>query len=806
MNAFLLIMATLLGAGLTLVLQAAFGRRAVKGTPDVREVAVLQGDVRVMGERVLEREGQLARYRLLAEEARDIMLFVRRGDLRILEANNAASIAYGYSKEELVGMSFAQLAAPETGSEVVPTLPIDDNASTFGTHMRKDGSKFPVEISAKSAVLDGQDLCVIRDITERREAEKTVATALDQALDASRAKSQFVATMSHEIRTPMNGVIGMNDLLLRTSLTKQQRDYALTVRESGQALLLVVNDILDFSKIEAGKMELEVAEVSLPQVLQGITTLLMPQASQKRVALTSYVDPSIPERLMGDEGRLRQVIMNLVGNAIKFTESGSVSVSAERIPSESSEVHIQFSVRDSGIGISPESQTKLFEPFRQDDGSASRRHGGTGLGLSISQRILELMGGHIKVQSTLGAGSTFIFNLVLPAASGEAPARKALEYQPRLLIVDDDAISADVIAGSLAGWNMTSSFVADPREVLTCLGDAHTNGEPFEIALIDLSMPYKNGFELAEEIRADSRFDDLRLVMITAYDEPGQAKAARDAGFVAHFVKPIASAKLYDCIMETTNAAKRLSPLRILLAEDNAINRRVAIQQLSILGYAADAVNNGVEAVQAVAKQDYDVVLMDCQMPEMDGFEATAAIRMAESGSAHRTHIVAMTANALSSDRDACLAAGMDAYISKPVSIERLELVLGRISTVPRTITAAEASPSEALLPGTLDIQRLHTIFADKSEINPFLESAMESVVQMVQSLEASTPEQSLRTAHELKGACANFGARRLSAAAAQVEQMSRKGSDCTESLAALHKELKNLRTAVGEVLDGVAA
>jgi PAS domain S-box-containing protein len=609
----------------------------------------------------------------------------------VASVNPAAASLFGFVADDLTGTPVSRILPDFAGIAEAPQATV---VETTGRNAR--GGLFPVEFARGRVATQasGETIIILRDITQRKVAEEAIRAAHDRAIEAAEVKSQFLATMSHEIRTPINAVVGMSELLLQTPLSEEAREYATTVRDSAESLLAIVNDILDFSKIEAGRMQLDSAPFSPIVAVENATDILAAAARKKGLSLSTYVAPEVPLRVSGDSDRLRQVLLNLIGNAVKFTAAGSVTVRAVVDRAEGDAVELRFSVSDTGPGIAQDAAEQLFEPFRQADQSTRRRFGGTGLGLSISRRLVELMGGKIGFDSSPGRGSTFWFTVPYARALGGADRERSDAVRgARVLVIDDEAEARQVVDQYLLAWGAVASSTGNAAHALELAGAAMERHAPFDVVIADRRAS-GDAFGFAARLHALPGCENLPIVLLAGGEEPANAEDARARGFVAVVRKPIRQNALHDTLLAALGdpsappvvAANGAAPSRsadrvlVLVAEDNPVNRRLALQQLKKLGFRADAVTDGREAIDAVAHGHYDLVLMDCQMPEVDGFEATREIRRDEALRGGHVPIIAMTANTLEGDRQACLAAGMDDYLAKPVQLAALRAVVERFA------------------------------------------------------------------------------------------------------------------------------
>ena len=779
---------------------------------------------------------------LAASEERHRLLFQRSlagvyqstVDGRLLDCNDAFARAFGCaSREECLREGVGHYYSRELPrASFIERLQAHGHVADFESQLRrKDGTAFWVLENA--TLLHGSEPGTgtiegtLIDITQRKEAEKSMARAMDAAESANRAKSEFLANMSHEIRTPMNGIIGMTELALGTELSAEQRDYLETVHRSADALLTVINDILDFSKIEAHKLDIESINYDLAHCLDETVRLLAPRAHEKGLELAYQIDATLPAMLVGDPGRVRQIILNLMGNAIKFTPAGEVVLRVDPTVSDSGGMLLHFSVRDTGIGISPDKQATVFEAFTQADASTTRRFGGTGLGLAIVTQLVTLMGGRIWLESDLGRGSTFHFTLPLEAAVDLAtiPHRRELSdlRDMAVLVVDDNSTNRRILEEILTNWGMRPTVVDGGYAALHAMAGARDAGTPFPIALIDFQMPDLDGFDLAAHIQQHPELGTPLIMMLSSVGQRGDSARCKALGISSYLTKPVRQSVLLEAVLDILSSngeARIMAPpimaepilrepdgLRVLVAEDNAVNRRVVESILKKRGHTVVLVENGRLAVEALqADSAFDVVLMDVQMPEMDGHEATAIIRRFEQSTGAHLPIIALTAHAMTGDREACLAAGMDGYLSKPLHAVELFATIAELMKVSRMpfqsdeifpVVGSEESVAFDTTGALVRLEGDSELLMELAEIFSAESDRMLNDVRV--SLSANNATALVRSAHVLKGSASSIGGEAVAAVAKALESMGRdaKLDSAHGELQSLERELMRLNAEI---------
>ncbi len=780
------------------------------------------------------------RFRHLVEQAADA-IFVVDLDGKIVDVNQRACDSLGFAREELLKLSLAEVEVsftPERFAEfrqrMVPGLPI----TIDGEHRRKDGYSFPIEGRVAVIEAGGKQylLLLVRDVTERKRFEAELAQARDAALESARLKSEFLANVSHEVRTPLNGIIGMTCLLMDTRLTPQQHNFVETARLSADSLLNILNDILDFSKIEAGKLSFEVLDFDLVSAVEGTVELLAERAQSKGIELAHVIHRDVPTLVRGDPGRLRQVLTNLLGNAIKFTEKGEVLVRVTKQRDADTQVVLHFSVTDTGVGVPETARAHIFDAFSQADSSTSRKFGGTGLGLAISKQLVQMMGGEIGLESKPGKGSTFWFtaNLEKQKPATDFILKTVAQKFPalRVLVVDDNATNRNILHYLLASWGLRIDTAAHGTEALDRLRRAAASGLAYDLVILDMQMPGMDGLTLARKIKSAPAIAGARMVLLTSLIYQFDAEELHAAGIAACLFKPVKQTQLLQCLTdvmtgsaaatapapapkvrtaepEAASPAAMPRPIHILLAEDNTMNQKVAIGLLEKLGHRAEAVASGSEVLKAMRLVPYDIIFMDCQIPELDGYDTTREIRRREAAkrdsSGRRTYIIAMTASAWPGARAKCLDAGMDDYIAKPVRLADLEATLQRALENIRPASGNAAAPTATAI---LDTEALATLRELRQSNQPdpvaeLIDLFLRDTPARLQEMRSAIANQDAAglesAAHNLNGCASNLGAKQLAELCQRLEEQAQTSAldGAAAMLVQVEQEFANARSAL---------
>jgi Amt family ammonium transporter len=807
-----------------------------------------------VSEEIIQREQVMHRLLVAEEKYRSIFENATEGIFRItpsgriLDANVAMAKILGYNTPAHLITSvpdFSQQHAvePEEREEYIRKLNSAGYISDYETRLKRCDNSI-AQVSMNVRVVKNGDSHIdyyegsLSDLSVRQEAEK-MQKEKEAAEAANRAKSQFLANMSHEIRTPLNGVIGMLDLLSESQLTPQQFRYSKIAKSSAHTLLNLINDILDFSKIEAGKLELEYSEFDLPMLMEDLIDMFGHRANQKELEFTCQVMPQVANRVLGDQDRLRQVLINLIGNAIKFTDRGNVVVRLSVIEHLNGIQKMRFEVEDSGIGISEDVQSKLFRVFEQADASTTRKYGGTGLGLAICRQLVELMGGTIQVKSVMGKGTTFYFDIPLKTI------KLATQYDDniqsirgmKVLAIDDNDTNLEILESQLKSWGTQVSLARTAYDGFRQLIMAWKSGETFDLLILDHQMPEVDGIELARLIHESSQLEGLPIILLTSNENALSNQEMSDIGIRGYCIKPISTSRLYNVIVTCMSMTQHLKPLpssdavpaivknlgtgchRILIAEDNEINQMVTQEILEKAGYQCRVANNGLEAVELIKKRPFDLILMDCQMPTMDGFTAASTIRSLEQsgdlkGPNHPIPIIALTANALKGDHDRCLASGMVDYVSKPVDPQNLLNVIQKQlqgkAAVEDTIAQKKQADIEKkqVSTSTLNYDLLRDKFFNDDEfiqkiLQMFLERVPDFMSQLINAYRSGNMQETLRVSHEIKGVSSNISAMEVSETAGKIEEMVKKGQydQLPQEIEILEKRMEQCVASIEDII-----
>jgi PAS domain S-box-containing protein len=784
---------------------------------------------RNFGRQALALKESEQRYRKIVESTFDAFLAMD-ASCRITDWSTQAEAMFGWNRAEAIGMNVGQIllwerqlnGSPDTLREVLAENAQGLQERIEVTSLHRDGHEFAAEAAISSVRIGKDKLFIVfaHDVSKRKRQEKEQEQAKAAAEQASRVKSEFLANMSHEIRTPLNGVIGMTDLVLETELTREQRDYLDTVKLSADALLSVINAILDFSKIEAGKVNLEEADFELRECMETALRTLALQADEKGLELLCDVAAEVPDLVHGDSGKLRQVLVNLVGNAIKFTDEGEVALKVQLDQMEGDRLRFHFVVSDTGIGIAPDKLEAIFESFVQADTSTTREFGGTGLGLTISKRLVEIMGGKVWIESELGVGSHFHFTIEVEpskAKLSKPPAASMELAGVKVLVIDDNRTNRRILDGLLRSWGMEPTVVSGAEEALAILAGATRPEHPFRLIVTDRHMPKMDGFGLIEALRQAGGSPTSTIMMLSSAGQGGDAARCQELGIAAYLLKPVRKMELREaivrvvtCLDQSTASATMITRdslqrernpaecLDILVAEDNLVNQKLAKRLLEKRGHRVQIVGNGREAAAALAEKDYDLVLMDIQMPELDGIAVTTLLRERERFTGKRQFVVAMTALAMKSDRERCLAAGMDGYLAKPIRGPELDDVLeGRV--MQQYKSGEVAAPAAAALPRSVNaeelLERLDGDRAFLAELTELFRGDYPRQIRAIQdAIEQNDALGVKQASHALKGALCNLAALRAGEMAADLERIGGSGDLelARRSLGDLEKELVN--------------